>query len=547
MICAPFVLAAAGTLAAPVPGGVTNAGPGALEPGLLDLVQGPAAALPGLLPTQVEMGALAAKGPEQLDNNTNEESPPAGRSRRSNKYKTFSVVVITHNVKESGTASHGWLPTKLLKDDAKADFVFVTFQEAKPEGDDEMTAGMAALGYEWVETVQVGHGWPSNWFDRRNTVSGLYVNMESTALRGMHITARTALVNDNRVLVGSGPKVVERIRVRIERQSDGFVLGDLQFMGTHMVSGEGQFINRWNMYAEGWTKAQEWATKTNLPTPTFMAGDMNWRMAAGEWSDRWAPQTMDYNTCNPHHHLEEWQCWAKGHGARNAFFSTPLDIQEAPLKFQPTYKRSKNDSPDCYNAAIAQPGELDGKEDWAAILRKKQDESKALLSQCFKDGDSNRTPSWTDRVLYYAFNDAEIKTRYYTDFYSSLHAKTDHRMVVWAGDVQLPEPAVDTPPFKVVEGGQFCQITNDNCITDGSGFHANNERCVIQVQRPGVLAIREFDVESHSQCIWDSVAIGGIKYCGTAGPAGVGVSVQDTITWTSDRSVTKSGWTICLE
>ena len=79
------------------------------------------------------------------------------------------------------------------------------------------------------------------------------------------------------------------------------------------------------------------------------------------------------------------------------------------------------------------------------------------------------------------------------------------------------------------------------------GAHANNERCVIQVQRPGVLAIREFDVESHNQCGWDSVAVGGIKYCGTAGPAGVGVSREDTITWTSDFSITKSGWTICLE
>ena len=111
----------------------------------------------------------------------------------------------------------------------------------------------------------------------------------------------------------------------------------------------------------------------------------------------------------------------------------------------------------------------------------------------------------------------------------------------------LPTASVGTAPFKVVEGGQFCQMTSDNCVTDGLGAHNDNERCVIQVQRPGVLAIREFDVESHNQCGWDSVAVGGIKYCVTAGPAGVGVSAQDTITWTSDFSITKSGWTICLE
>lgn len=543
MICAPFVLITAGTLTAPVSDSVINAGPGALEPGLLDLVQDPATALPGLPPTQVEMDALAAKGLEQLDSNANEDSPPAGRPRRSNKSAKFSVVVITHNVKSTQTAEN-WFPTKLLKDGAKADFVFVTFQETTWEGTDMMTEGMKELGYSWVETVR-RNNWLNPW---RTTASGLYVNMESAALRGMHITARTALVNDDRILIDYGwGKVVERIRVRISRQSDGVVLGDLQFMGAHMTSGEGQFWSRYAMYKMGWAKAQQWADATNLPTPTFMAGDMNWRMAYGEWNDRWAPQTMDYNTCRTDHHLEEWQCWAKGHGARNAFLTAPLDIQEAPLKFQPTYKRSKNEGVDCYNAAIAQPGELDGDLNWAATLRAKQDEYKALLSTCFKGGDTTRTPSWTDRVLYYAFNDAGIKTRYYTDFYRQSHAKADHRMVVWAGDVELPEPAVDTPPFKVVEGGQFCQITNENCVTDGSGFHANNERCVIQVERPGVLAIREFDVESHQQCNWDSVAVGGIKYCGTAGPAGVSVSVQDTITWTSDSSVTKSGWTICLE
>jgi len=101
-------------------------------------------------------------------------------------------------------------------------------------------------------------------------------------------------------------------------------------------------------------------------------------------------------------------------------------------------------------------------------------------------------------------------------------------------------------PFKVVEGGQFCQMTSDNCVTDGLGAHNDNERCVIQVQRAGVLVTPEFDVESHGQCDWDSVEVGGTRYCGTDGPAGVRVSAQDTITWTSDSSVTRSGWTICL-
>jgi len=296
--------------------------------------------------------------------------------------------------------------------------------------------GMGQLGFTRIETVR-----RNNFFlGDRTTISGLYYNADSTALMGKHLTVRTALTGADRVLVDEGyGKVVERILIRVSRQSDGAALGDLQFMGTHMPSNEGKFWKRYEMYETAWSKAQQWADQSNLPTPTFMAGDMNWRMAYGEWGDQWAPQTMEYNTCNPNHHLEEWSCWAKVHGQSNTFYSSPLDIQEAPLNFQPTYKRSKNESPDCYDAAVNQPGTLDGNSNWAQTVQDRQQQHKALLRQCFKE-DPTRTASWTDRVLFHPFNGAAIDTRYYTDFFRGSHGKTDHRMVVWAGDVEFPEP-----------------------------------------------------------------------------------------------------------
>jgi hypothetical protein len=46
--------------------------------------------------------------------------------------------------------------------------------------------------------------------------------------------------------------------------------------------------------------------------------------------------------------------------------------------------------------------------------------------------------------MFVPFNEgASIDTRYYTDYYRPEHSETDHRMVVWAGDVGF-QPLYDS-------------------------------------------------------------------------------------------------------
>jgi len=55
----------------------------------------------------------------------------------------------------------------------------------------------------------------------------------------------------------------------------------------------------------------------------------------------------------------------------------------------------------------------------------------------------------------------------------------------------------------------------------------------------------EFDVESHSSCEYDSLTIGGSKYCGSVGPQGVTMEAGSTMMWSSDFSVNGAGFVVC--
>ena len=94
----------------------------------------------------------------------------------------------------------------------------------------------------------------------------------------------------------------------------------------------------------------------------------------------------------------------------------------------------------------------------------------------------------------------------------------------------------------VTTGSQYCTIDAAGCVTDGFGAHGNNEACTVQVNQAGVLTATEFDTES---CC-DHVTIAGERYVGAVGPSNVAVAAGSTFTWSSDGSVTNSGWTICL-
>ena len=74
----------------------------------------------------------------------------------------------------------------------------------------------------------------------------------------------------------------------------------------------------------------------------------------------------------------------------------------------------------------------------------------------------------------------------------------------------------------------------------------HNERCSITVADAGhISAVGTFAVESHGNCIYDYLEIGGTRYCGSTGPTEVLLQADAVINWVSDHSEGAAGWTIC--
>eukprot|EP00036_Acanthoecidae_sp_10tr_P017367 CAMPEP_0206307582 /NCGR_PEP_ID=MMETSP0106_2-20121207/11408_1 /ASSEMBLY_ACC=CAM_ASM_000206 /TAXON_ID=81532 /ORGANISM="Acanthoeca-like sp., Strain 10tr" /LENGTH=479 /DNA_ID=CAMNT_0053738575 /DNA_START=320 /DNA_END=1756 /DNA_ORIENTATION=+ len=100
--------------------------------------------------------------------------------------------------------------------------------------------------------------------------------------------------------------------------------------------------------------------------------------------------------------------------------------------------------------------------------------------------------------------------------------------------------------FEIVESfpNGACETTlNATCITDGTGVYSDNERCTIRVLKTIPLDVREFSTESNR----DRLTVGGTSFSGTSNPGGRTVTEGETITWSTDTSVVRDGWTICAD
>ena len=116
--------------------------------------------------------------------------------------------------------------------------------------------------------------------------------------------------------------------------------------------------------------------------------------------------------------------------------------------------------------------------------------------------------------------------------------------------------AAASSSFKVVHGGKHVQTTNGGrCITDGRGYYNNREYSRINILKDGVLRSSEFNTEGYFDRLYVKKSNGaarqpkqlyGYFYSGTTGPQNLKVVKGDYIQWRSDRSVTRSGFTICL-
>ena len=96
--------------------------------------------------------------------------------------------------------------------------------------------------------------------------------------------------------------------------------------------------------------------------------------------------------------------------------------------------------------------------------------------------------------------------------------------------------------WTILSGSSFCSVSSDGmCITDGSGPYANNENCAIRAEVAMSITATEFATES---CC-DRFTVGATAYSGTTGPTNEQVAAGTVVTWFTDSSVIRSGWTIC--
>ena len=70
----------------------------------------------------------------------------------------------------------------------------------------------------------------------------------------------------------------------------------------------------------------------------------------------------------------------------------------------------------------------------------------------------------------------------------------------------------------------------------------------IPFSAPGTrIRVEQFTVEEgrRGNCVYDFLAVGGQRYCGSNGPPNGSLVTGDRMRWRSDYSITKPGWLIC--
>lgn len=103
-----------------------------------------------------------------------------------------------------------------------------------------------------------------------------------------------------------------------------------------------------------------------------------------------------------------------------------------------------------------------------------------------------------------------------------------------------PAPTPAPPPGTWAIDGSGCGMVG-NCIQSNNypSNYGNNEQCTISLYGAIPLAFDAFSTESR----YDSLTLGGADYSGTNAPRTAAYS--GTISWSSDYSVTQSGWKLC--
>ena len=108
--------------------------------------------------------------------------------------------------------------------------------------------------------------------------------------------------------------------------------------------------------------------------------------------------------------------------------------------------------------------------------------------------------------------------------------------------VILASASAQQPMWQVTNGSAYCQLSqNGACVTDGIGVHANSEQCTVRATQLFYASASYFDTEVN----FDYITISGTRFSGRAGPINQLMTPGTTMSWRSDASVTRGGFTIC--
>ena len=113
-------------------------------------------------------------------------------------------------------------------------------------------------------------------------------------------------------------------------------------------------------------------------------------------------------------------------------------------------------------------------------------------------------------------------------------------------DFTGPDPTTTPAPTPAPPPGSWT-VTGSGCTQTGRriqsrnhpGSYGNNEACAIDANNVA-FTVDAFSTESG----YDFLTVGGVQYSGSSGPASG--SYSGTISWSSDYSVTNSGWKLCI-
>ena len=113
-------------------------------------------------------------------------------------------------------------------------------------------------------------------------------------------------------------------------------------------------------------------------------------------------------------------------------------------------------------------------------------------------------------------------------------------------DFTGPDPTTTPAPTPAPPPGSWT-VTGSGCTQTGNriqsrnhpGSYGNNEACTIDANNVA-FTVDVFSTESG----YDFLTVGGVQYSGSSGPASG--SYSGTILWSSDYSVTNSGWNCLL-